>query len=211
MGNIDELISKLAQDTATMKRAPHPFLLGIEWMVVAMFYLSVSLMISGARHDLLHKLHDFWFATEIAALVGIFISTSLSAALLSYPDLHQKRRIALAPIAMFALFVLVMFFAWRADSPPAPLPVHSFECTLSIMLLSLLPAAWTLYVMRKFASTHTHWAGGIAFLFAFSIGALWLRLYEKNDSIIHVLQWHYLPMIGFGIIGMWLGKVVLKW
>jgi hypothetical protein len=211
MANIDELINKLAQDTATVKRAPHPFLLSIEWMVVAVFYIAVSLMISGARHDLLPKLHDVWFAAEIAALFGIFISTSLSAALLSYPDLHQKRRVAFAPIAIFALFVLVIFFAWRADSPPAPLPVHSFECTLSITLLSLLPAAWTFYVMRKFASTHTRWAGGIAFLFAFSIGALWLRLYEQNDSIMHVIQWHYLPMIGFGIIGMWLGKVVLKW
>lgn len=211
MANIDELIDKFTQGTATVKRAPHPFLLSIEWIVVAVFYIAVSLMISGARHDLLPKLHDVWFAAEIAALFSIFISTSLSAALLSYPDLHQKRRIAFAPIATFALFVLVIFFAWRADSPPAPLPMHSFECTLSITLLSLLPAAWTFYVMRKFASTHTHWAGGIAFLFAFSIGALWLRLYEQNDSIMHVIQWHYLPMIGFGLIGMWLGKVVLKW
>ena len=211
MSNIDELISKLAQDTAPVKRAPHPFLLSIEWMVVAGFYLAVSLMISGTRHDLWLELHKPWFAAEIAALTGIFISTSLSAALLSYSDLHQKRRIAYVPIATFALFVLVMCFAWRADSPPAPLPLHSFSCTLSITMMSLLPAAWTFYVMRKFASTHTHWAGGIAFLFAFSIGALWLRLYENNDSIMHVIEWHYLPMIGFGIIGMWLGKVVLKW
>ena len=211
MSNIDELISKLAQDTAPVKRVPHPFLLSIEWMVVAGFYLAVSLMISGTRHDLWLELHKPWFVAEIAALAGIFISTSLSAALLSYPDLHQKRRIAYAPLATSVLFVLVMCFAWRADNPPAPLPVHSFECTLSITLMSLLPAVWTFYVMRKFASTQTHWAGGIAFLFAFSIGALWLRLYENTDSIMHVIEWHYLPMIGFGIIGMWLGKAVLKW
>jgi len=211
MGNIDELITKLAHDTAPLKRAPHPFLLSIEWMVVATFYIATSLMISGTRHDLWPALHAPLFAAEIATLVGIFISTSLSAALLSYPDLHQQRRIAFVPIATFALFVLVMFFAWLGNNPPSPLPVHSFECTLSITMLSLLPAAWTIYVMRKFASTHTRWAGGIAFLFAFSIGALWLRLYEQTDSIMHVIQWHYLPMIAFGIIGMWLGKTLLKW
>ena len=211
MGNIDELITRLAHDTAPVKPAPHPFLLSIEWMVVATFYIAAALMISGTRHDLWLKLHDAQFFAELAALVLILISTSLSAALLSYPDLHQKRRIAMAPVATFALFVLAMFLAWRADNPPAPLPVHSFECTLSITMLSLLPAAWTIFVMRKFASTHTHWAGGIAFLFAFSIGALWLRLYEQTDSVMHVIQWHYLPMIGFGIIGMWLGKTALKW
>lgn len=211
MNNIDELISKLAQDTATVKRAPHPFLLSIEWMVGAVFYLAVSLMIFGTRHDLWLEFHKPWFAAEIAALIGIAITTSLSAALLSYPDLHQMRRIALAPIVTFALFVLVIFFAWRADNPPAPLPIHSFECTRSIALISLLPAAWMFYVMRKFASTHYLWAGSIALLFAFSVGALWERLHEQTDSIIHVVEWHYLPIIGFGIIGMWLGKVVLKW
>ena len=211
MGNIDELITRLAQDAATVKHAPHPFMLCMQWMAVAAIYLGVALLISGTRHDLLPVLQQPWLAAEFAALFGIFISTSLSAALLSYPDLHQMRRIALAPIVAFALFVLVIFFAWRADSPPAPLPVHSVECTMSILLLSILPAAWTLYVMRKFASTHYQWAGSTALLFAFSIGAIWLRLYELNDSIIHIIEWHYLPMIGFGIFGMWLGKTVLKW
>ena len=211
MANIDELISKLAQDTTTVKRARHPFLLSIEWIAIAVFYLAVSLMIFGTRHDLWLELHKPWFTVELAAMTGIFLSTSLSAALLSYPDLHQKRRLAFAPIATFALFVLVIFFAWRADNPPAPLPMHSFECTRSIALISLLPAAWMFYVMRKFASTHYRWAGSIAFLFAFSVGALWERLHEQTDSIIHVIEWHYLPMIGFGIVGMWLGKMALKW
>ena len=37
-----------------------------------------------------------------------------------------------------------------------------------------------------------------------------LRLYEVNDSIMHVIQWHYLPMIAFGFIGIWRGKVALR-
>lgn len=211
MGNIEKLIDKLAQDAVAVRPAHHPIVLSLEWMAVAVFYLAVSLMLSGLRPNLMLKFHEPWFAAEIAALVGIFISTPLSAALLSFPDLHQMRRVALAPALMFTLFVLVMFFAWHADNPPAPLPVHSFQCTIGITLLSLLPAAWIFYVMRKFASTYYHWAGCIALLFAFSIGAIWLRLYEINDSIIHVIEWHYLPMIAFGMVGLWLGRVMLKW
>jgi hypothetical protein len=211
MGNIEELIDKLAQDTAAVKPAPHPYMLSLKWMGGAVAYLLLSLMLSSLRPDLMLKLHEPWYAAEIAALVGIFVATSISAALLSFPDMHQMRRAAFAPVIMFALFVLVMFLAWQADTPPAPLPVHSFECTASITLFSLLPAVWTFFEMRKFASTHYHWAGCIALLFAFSIGAIWLRLYEQNDSIMHVIQWHYLPMIVFGIIGLWLGKLILKW
>ena len=211
MGNVDELIDKLAQDTAAVKPAPHPYKLSLVWMGWAAAYLVLSLAFSGFRPDLASKLHDAWFVAEIAALAGIFVATSLSASLLSFPDIHQMRRIAFAPVITFALFVLVMLFAWRADNPPAPLPVHSFQCTLGITMLSLLPAAWMFYVMRKFASTHYHLAGCCALLFAFSIGAIWLRLYEVNDSVMHVIQWHYLPMIAVGVIGLWLGKVMLKW
>lgn len=211
MSNIDELIGRLAQDGAAVKPAPHPFMLSLEWMAAALLYLAVALLISGTRYGLWLELHNPWFAAEIAALAGILVTTALSAALLSYPDLHQMRRIAYAPAVAFALFALVLLFAWRADNPPAPLPLHSFECTLSITLLSLLPAAWMFHVMRRYASTHGRWAGAVAFLFAFSVGALWLRLYEQNDSVMHVIRWHYLPMAGIGITGMWLGKRVLKW
>lgn len=211
MGNIDELIDKLAQDSATVKPAHHPYMLSLEWMGWAVAYLIVALMLSGVRPDLATKLHEPWFVAEIAALACIFVATSLSASLLSFPDIHQLRRLAFAPVITFALFVAVMFLAWQADNPPAPLPMHNFRCTMGITLLSLLPAAWMFYVMRKFASTHYHLAGCCALLFAFSIGAIWLRLYEANNSIMHVIEWHYLPMIAFGMAGLWLGRVILKW
>ena len=211
MANIDELIDQLAQDTAEVKPAPHPFTISLKWMGAALAYLFVSLLLSGLRPDLMLKLHEPWFVAEIAVLACIFVATSLSAAVLSFPDMHQMRRLAFAPVITFALLVLVLFFAWQADNPPAPMPVHSFECTASITLVLLLPAAWTFYAMRKFASTHCHWAGSIALLSAFGVSALWLRLHEINDSITHVIQWHYLPMIAIGLAGFWLGKKILKW
>lgn len=209
MGNTENLINKLAQDTAAIKPARHPFMLSAQWMAAAVAYLVLSLLISGLRPDLMSKFDEAWFLAEIIALLGIFIATSFSAALLSFPDLHQMRRIALAPVILFALFAGILFSSWQ--NSPASQSVHSFQCTLDITLLSLLPAVWIFYAMRKFASTHYRLAGCIALLFSFSIGAIWLRLHEVNDSIIHVIQWHYLPMIVFGFVGLWLGKIILKW
>ncbi len=211
MRNIEQLVEELSKDAAAVKLAPHPFLLSLKWLAVATAYLVVSLAISGVRADLAHALQNPWFIAEIVALSGIFITTALSAAVLAFPDLHQQRRTAFAPVWAFALFVLVMFFAWRADAPPAPLPMHDFKCTVNILLLSLLPSAGIFYAMRGLASTHPRLSGIVALLFAFSTGALWLRLYEPNDSIIHVIEWHYLPMIAVGLLGLWLGKKLLRW
>jgi hypothetical protein len=211
MDNIEQLVASLSKEASAVKPAPHPYKLSLQWAIAAAIYLAVSLAISGLRPELSAKLHNPWLVAEIAALLGLFIVTTLSAALLAFPDLHQKRVLAFAPVVPAVIFMIVIFLAWRADVPPAPLPVHSFECTLSITLMTLLPAVWTFYSMRKFASTHYRLAGSVALLSAFSVGALWLRLHEVNDSILHVVEWHYLPMLAIGVLGLWLGKVLLKW
>lgn len=211
MDNIDNLIASLSKEPAALKPAPHPVLLSLKWLAAAFVYLAVALAVSGVRPDLLQQFHQPWFAAEFAALLGMLVTTALSAAVLAFPDMHQKRRLAFAPAWVFALFIVIMLFAWHADEPPAPLPMHSFECTLSILLLSLLPSVGIFYAMRQFASTHPRHSGIVAVLFAFSTGALWLRLYEPNDSIIHVIEWHYLPMIVVAGLGWWAGKKLLKW
>jgi hypothetical protein len=211
MADIQDLIENLAEDAGVVNPASHPFMLGAKWIGMAAIYLVVSLSASGLRPDWAAEFHSTWFVAEIAALLLVFISTVFSAALLSFPDMHQKRHLAYAPAAAFALFALVIFFAWRADNPPAPLPVHSYQCTLSILVMTLLPAVWTFYFMRHHASTHCGMAGSVALLSAFSVGALWLRLYEVNDSIAHVIEWHYLPMLAIGLLGMHLGRKILKW
>lgn len=209
--NIEELVDNLARDAVPVKPAPHPFMLSLGWGAAAVIYLVLSLWISGLRPDLAQKLHEPWFLAELVSLALIFLATSLSAAVLAFPDLHQMKKTAWSPVGLFAVFMTILFFAWRADVPPAPLPVHDMECTASITLFALLPAIWTFLSMRKFASTHYRWAGSVALLSAFSVGALWLLLHELNDSIIHVILWHYLPMLGIGLTGWWLGKKLLKW
>lgn len=211
MADIQDLIENLAEDAVAVKPVPHPFMLGAKWMGMDVVYFAVSLAVTGLRPDWAAAFHNPWFAAEIAALLLVLIATVLSSALLSFPDMHQMKRMAYAPLAAFLLFALVLFFAWRADNPPAPLPVHSYQCTLSILLMTLLPALWTFYFMRHHASTHCGASGSVALLSAFSAGALWLRLYEVNDSIAHVIEWHYLPMLAIGMLGMHLGRRILKW
>lgn len=209
--NLEDLIESLAGEIRPAKRAPHPVQIWMKWVGGAAAYVMVALLISGHRPDLALRLHSPLFLAEIGALVLVICSTALSASLLAFPDLYQRRGVALLPAASFALFALVMAISFASDNPPSPPPVHSYQCTLSILLLSLLPMFWAFYTVRKLASTHWRFAGAIASLYAFGTGALWLRLEEHTDSITHVLEWHYLPMLGVGVLGVLLGRALLKW
>ncbi len=79
-------------------------------MAGAALCLVASLWISGLRPDLMQKLHEPWFVAEVGSLILLFVATSLSAAVLAFPDLHQMRKSALALIGLFALFIATMFF-----------------------------------------------------------------------------------------------------
>jgi len=211
MKDMDKLLAELAEDAASVRPAPHPYWLGLKLAAAGLAYLALLLAASGFRADLAAAASHPLYLAELTVLALIFFATALSGALLAFPDLHQKRMLALAPAGMFALLWLVILLAWQADHPPAPLPVHSYQCTLSIAGVALPPAMWTLLALRRYASTHYYWTGGVAVLSAFSLGALWLRLHEVNDSIRHVIEWHYLPMIAAGMLGVWLGKLLLRW
>lgn len=207
--DLEQLVNELSAEAGHPRPAAHPFLLSLKLLVAAAAYLALALAISGLRPDLAQALQQPWYVAELLMLLLLFAAATTSAALLSFPDLHQKRTLAYAPVVAFALFALTILFAWRADT--APHPVHDIECTISITLVSLLPAAWTFYLMRGYASTHPGWAGSIALLAAFGTGALWLRLQEANDSVAHVALWHYLPMLLAGFIGWVLGRRLLRW
>lgn len=211
MGAIDKQIASLVADADSVQPAPSPLRLWLRWMAIALVYIAISLLVLGVRADIMERLHSAMFIAEMGVLIAIVSSTALSASLLAYPDIYQRHRWALTPIFMFVIFVGVIVLAWQADNPPSPLPVHSYQCSLTIAVLSLLPAAWMFYSMRQLASTHWHLAGIVVMLSAFSTGAIILRLSEQTNSIIHVIEWHYLPMIGVASVGVWLGKVLLKW
>lgn len=211
MNTTEQHIASLVQDAELVEPAPHPLVLWLKWMGVAMVYIVATLFFLGVRADWIAQLHSPEFIAEIGLLIAIVATTSLSATLLAYPDMYQRSRLTLLPVAMFVLFIIVIFFAWQADNPPSPMPVHNLECSSTIAALALLPAAWMFFSMRQLASTHRRSAGMVVMLSAFSIGAITLRLSEQTNSIMHVIEWHYLPMIGIALVGAWLGKGLLKW
>jgi hypothetical protein len=211
MANLDELIDGLAREAVALKPAPQPFKLWLYLLLAALLYLAVCLGVSGLRPDAAQAWQQPWLRAEIGLLFMILLSGTLSAALLSFPDLGQHRALVRLPAWLCAGFGVLLYFSWRSQLPPAPLPAHDYQCTLCITLVALAPASAMLWIMRQYACTHYRAAGSIALLSAFSIGALWLRLHEVNNSIVHVLQWHYLPMLAVGLIGLCLGRALLKW
>ncbi|MBY0406500.1 MAG: DUF1109 domain-containing protein [Rickettsiales bacterium] len=210
MNKLDELIAGLATAPAPVTpRAPMRMLW--LWLAISFAYLALLVAVSGFRPDILDKIAQPLFTAEIAMLVFIILTTSIAAVFLSFPDMYQSPEFAWPPVALLVGFAVLLFLGWWADVPPAPLPPHGMECLICITLFSLVPATGLFYFLRQQASTHIYAAGAVAVVNAFSIGCLALRLSEETDSVAHLVQWHYLPMVGAAVAGIAAGRVFLKW
>ena len=211
MPDIDQLIADLSKQASPVKPMPHPFVSMLKWAAGTGIYLALLMACFGLRGDMTLKLASPLFLTEIGLLACMILASGLSVAVLSFPDMYQKRLAAFAPLVPLLLFIAILAVEWLEDVPPSPKPAHGIECLLCILCYSILPACWIFYHLRKMASTHAALAGGIALLGATSIGCLALRLSEQTDSINHLIQWHYLPMIALSAIGLGIGGKFLKW
>ena len=112
------------------------------------------------------------------------------------------------------LVALVGFQLWMPHDSRMILPevgTHGMQCALCIASLTLIPSALIFILLRKGASIHPLQAGSFAVLASSAIGCLALRLSEANDSIMHLVQWHYVPTFLFAALGARIGKWLLKW
>ena len=210
MSDMENLINELARDGAVKTQSPWR-IFGM-WVLVTVVYMALVLAFYlHPRADLRIKFSEPLFIAEIITLAALALSAIFSAAVLSFPDLCQRRRTVFLPPVMFGIFVAALFLAWHADVPTTPAPPHALECLICITLLSVAPALMLFYKIRQMAPVHPAQAGSTAALAAFAIGALVLRLSEDTNSMTHLVTWHYAPMLIFAYAGTWLGRKIFHW
>jgi hypothetical protein len=207
----ETLIAQLSADAAPTRASQSPWRMAALWVVGFAVYVGIAVAAVGPRVDIVSQLQTPLFALEIAALVALVASCAISAAVLAFPDMYQTRRIARMPMVFFALFVVVVAMAFSCVGDCLRMSMAECECTLSIALYALLPAALLFYSIRKVASTNGAAAGSVVVLTAFGIGALILRLVEQTDAMPHVVTYHYVPMLAAALIGLALGRKFLRW
>lgn len=211
MANTDKIIEELSDSLQPVEKISCPYKLFFKGMFLTFLYMAVILAVSGFREDIALKLVSPLFIAEIAMLMVIIISGLLTAFFLSFPDICQKKSILLLPFLSFLIFTAILFFEYINDNSESAEIKHGIECIFYIGMVSFAPALLMFRAIRKHAPTYCCVAGLVTLLTSTAIGALVLRLSEKMDSITHIIAWHYLPLIGFAVIGMVIGKKILKW
>lgn len=216
MTKITEIITKLSSESQPLKPMKKPGNLTLRLLLILGIYAIIAQIIMGVRADLISQLDHPLFVLEITLALLLFISGVVAAIITIYPDLYQKSQLLKIPYLLF--FLLLALFAWQFFiAGPTPiaknmqLSNHSIECSLSITLLAFIPAIIIITILQKGATITPLQAGLFTTLSASSLGYLILRLQEINNSLPHLLTWHYLPMILLALAGALIGRRLFRW
>ena len=212
--NTDELVKRFVDEGAG-KPLLHPMQQSLLWLAGILFYLFIFLFFDGFRPDLDEKLGLTSFMFELFLLFLIATSATIAAFCLSRPDGFQKPWIKYLPIPLLVVWAIIAFAGagseigfqhlWNSAS------LRQFDCPSHIILFSLLPGVAIFILVRMGAAIHYNWAGIMATLSVTSFAYLFMRLVENTDNPAHLIVWHAIPIMLMCLIGMFVGRRVLRW
>jgi hypothetical protein len=216
MSNTADLIASLSAEAMPTKKVRAPAYWAVRLLVVLVVYAAGCQLFLGLRPDLEEQFARLLFVLETLLLALLLITSAISSVLAMYPDAYQKQRLLKLPYAVFALLLgLIGFQLLMPNDARMVIPegtgIHAIECAICIASVALVPSALIFALLRKGATVRQLQAGSFAVLAASAIGGLTLRLAEENDSIMHLVQWHYVPTLLFATLGALVGKWLLKW
>jgi hypothetical protein len=160
------------------------------------------------RPDVGLAVRDPTFLALAIVTLALGACSALSAFVLSVPD-RARLWLDAVPVALLALWLAVLAHAfYRADGAHAGFGV---ACVGRILALAALPSA-SLYVMlRRAAPLDGRRVGALATLGAVALGALGTQFVCRDGDPLHILIWHYVPVVIAGGAGVVAGRLLLGW
>ncbi|HZR07778.1 MAG TPA: DUF1109 domain-containing protein [Myxococcales bacterium] len=203
----DDLIRSLAADLRRVQPLRAVEQRTMLWAAFSLLSVLLGTLARGTRPDLASKLRDPVYLVETALLLATFLLAGRSAFQLSVPGAERSARGRVLSIVGFLLWGAVVASDASAPSPPS---LNGASCIPTILGLALVPGLTVLLLLRKAAPLRPGWTAGVALLSAASLAVLASVLVCAREDRLHLLLWHFAPVVLVVVIGSGLGRRLLR-
>jgi hypothetical protein len=209
----DDLIRALAADTL-QPAAPGPALL-LPLLVPALALALVAMWLTiGFRADLADVPASPVSFARIVLTAFLGVIAARLALVLARPEGAGVAR--LWPLAAVAAVAAALWVWALVATPPegrgmAMVGKTMVNCLVTIPLLSVLPVASILYVLRQGATTAPARAGFVAGLAGAGLAAMIYALHCTEDSPLFYVTWYGLAIMGVALVSALIGARSLRW
>jgi len=209
----EELVKILAADATPVRRLSPPMVRLLIWLGISVTYAGLVVWLMGLRPDIASKLADTRFAVELAATFMTAVLAAAAGFCAGCPGRPIWERFA--PLPALALWFLSLGEGcWRSFAAGGTEGLSfrlDFVCLPSILLVSLLPGALMLKMIRRGAPIAPITTTALAALAAGALGATALRLFHAQDASVMVLVWQFGSVALLAGLGALAGRRLLPW
>jgi hypothetical protein len=175
--------------------------------------LSVSIipdLLLGLRPDLMQIVHRGYSSMQVCLLTLVAVVSGWAVLALGVPGRAQSPLSRWLPVTALMAWILVILTSSLASGMGQC--GFSPGCLGSIALVGAIPAAFLYWLCRRSLPLRPLWMGVLLMGAAAAAGALGAQFSCSNESPLHLLVWHVLPVVALGATGMLVGRFVMaRW
>jgi len=205
-----KLIRVLAETAGPVRPLARPWRRTVAWLMTAVLYTALVLLVVSPRPDLATKLLEPRFAIEEVAALGTGISAAVAAFTTIIPG--YDRRALLLPIipAFFWLGSLGerCIEQWMGDNLTLK---PDWFCLPAIVLIGAIPAIVMVAMLRRGAPLTPHLTATLGGLATAGLGNFGLRLFHAQDGSLMVLVWQVGAVLVLAALAGSAGPLLLDW
>jgi hypothetical protein len=203
-----DLIEKLSGELKPVRPLPRA---GLRALILSLWAVALSFGILRYTHDPRADLGDAVYHKEYMldgiTILAAGILASYAAFVLAVPDTRIRTPVRVCLGLASALWLeLILRELLGTKGMPDPAP----SCFIGLSMGMSAPFVLGMFMLMRSAAVWRGWAGYALVLSVGSFSALAMRFICPNDSAGHLLVWHFLPVIGFALLGVLVGKILLN-
>jgi hypothetical protein len=219
MKETKELIDVLSLDVSADARGGIKAFATRYWLSFFIVVLISGLLTAGIAHFWPEDAHvpvEPSMSYFLEALLWIFGVGAAAAIAYEgvFPGPVRKPFLILAGL-LLSLGSACLF--WKASTLslgrelPVELDILRGRCGFFIMLTAPISTAWMFAVLRMGATTRSWWPGLWGGASMACVGAFFMHLVCPHDNPLHLMMWHFVPVMTLMSAGAFAGRWVLKW
>lgn len=209
----EDLIKSIARSSEPVTRLRHPIARALLWFMGALAYAAIVAALLGLRPDVFERLSETRFLVEIAATALTSMMAAAAAFCAGCPGRPLWERFAAVPF--LALWIASLgqgcWQDWLRLGSAGLVLVPDLVCLPFIAIVSLLPAAVMVLMIRAGAPIAPITTTGLGALAAGALSATVLRLTHLPDASIMVLVWQFGSVALLAAVSAAFGGKLLRW
>lgn len=176
-------------------------------LTAGFFSLLAGVALVGVRTDLFSALQSPAFYIETFLLIALAFFSTATSLQMAVPHFSKTRSV---PLVLVTLAAWILYAVYKLLTVPF-LPLdNGTRCLSQIVLGSLIPAAFIFFIAFKGAALKRARLGASVLIAAAAYGALMAEFSCAVCDPLHFLTWHVIPVIGLCLLGLWVGRLVLR-